>query len=188
MIRNIMSTITDTARKGTSYASESMLKISRYLKNIRETQEYIRGMLSETVSSMSFQAYFLTPLITGLIVAMADIIIQVLSKLNVYMECMTQTSASAFGLGSSLTMIEMGAPSTTPAVFQIIVGVYLLEMMVILAMFITKISEGENKSLQWYTAGKILIIGMLVYFLVSYASTSIFSELISNAVSSIATC
>ncbi|MBM3303535.1 MAG: hypothetical protein FJY76_00420 [Candidatus Aenigmarchaeota archaeon] len=179
LLLNIMSTVVDTSKKGTSYAAESMLKISRYLKNIRETQEFIRGMLSETVSSMRFQAYFLTPLITGLIVSMADIIIQVLTTLGQYLQKMQLGSASSLGLDFSL--ISLGTPSTSPAVFQMIVGIYLLEMVVILAMFITKISEGENKSLQWYTAGKMLLISMIVYFMVAYASTSMFGDLIKSA-------
>ncbi len=181
LLKNIMRTVVDTSRKGTSYAAESMLKISRYLKNIRETQEFIRGMLSETVSSMRFQAYFLTPMITGLIVSMADIIIQVLTTLGQYLQKMQVGSASSLGLDFSL--ISLGTPSTSPAAFQMIVGIYLLEMVVILAMFITKISEGENKSLQWYTAGKMLFISMVVYFMVAFASTSMFGDLIKSALS-----
>ncbi len=179
LLRNIMSVVVDTSKKGTSYAAESMLKISRYLRNIRETQEYIRSMLSETVSSMKFQAYFLTPLITGLIVSMADIIIQVLTTLGQYLDKMQMGSMANLGL--SISAISLGTPSTTPAAFQVIVGVYLLEMVIILAMFTTKISEGENRSIQWYTAGKMLIISMVVYFMVAFASTSMFGDLIKSA-------
>jgi hypothetical protein len=182
LIRNIMNTVVDTSRKGTSYAAESMLKVSRYLKSIRETQEYIRSMLSETVSSMKFQAYMLTPLITGLIVSMADIIIQVLTKLGCFLNNMQLNSGST-NLGLDFSLISLGTPSTSPAMFQLIVGTYLLEMLVILAMFVIRISEGDNKSLQWYTAGKMLLVGLIVYFVVAFASTSMFGDLIGNALS-----
>jgi hypothetical protein len=181
LIRNIMNTVVDTSRKGTSYAAESMLKVSRYLKNIRETQEYIRGMLSETVSSMRFQAYMLTPLITGLIVSMADIIIQVLTTLGKYLQGMQTDSASALGLNFSL--ISLGTPSTSPAVFQLIVGIYLVEMLFILAVFVTRIGEGENRSLERFTAGKMMLIGLIVYFIVAFGSTTMFGDLIKNALS-----
>lgn len=177
LIKNIMYTVVDTAKKGVRYASESMLKIARYLKNIRETQEYIRDMLSETVSSMKFQAYFLTPLITGLIVSMADIIVQVLSGLGRYLEGMNLDAT----MGLDFSLLTMGAPSTTPPMFQLIIGVYLLEVIILLSMFLTKIDQGENPTVQWYNTGKMLIVAVVVYFLIALASTSMFGELIRSA-------
>ena len=177
LIKNIMYTVVDTAKKGVRYASESMLRIAKYLKNIRETQEYIREMLSETVSSMKFQAYFLTPLIAGLIVSMADIIVQVLSSLGRYLEGMSLDST----MGLDFSLLTMGAPSTTPPMFQLIIGVYLLQVVILLAMFLTKIDEGDNPQAKWYNTGKMLIIAIVVYFLISLAATSMFGELIRSA-------
>jgi hypothetical protein len=182
LIRNIMLTFVDTARKGVTYAAESMLRISRYLTNIRETQEYIRELLSETVSSMKFQAYFLTPLITGLIVSMADIIIQILSKLGTYM----QDAGFGSQLGVDFTAITLGAPAITPAMFQLIVGVYLIEVILILSLFLTKIGEGENAFAQHYSAGKMLVVALVVYVLVALTASSIFGDLIKSALGGIA--
>ncbi len=183
LIRNIMYTVVDTAKKGTSYASEGMLRIAKYLKNIRETQEYIRDMLSETSSSMKFQAYFLTPLITGLIVSMSDVIVQVLSKLGQYLEGM--------GFGQQLGLPDVSAAfgnmeaSVSPELFQLIVGIYLIEVVIILGMFLTKIGSGENRSLMWLSTGKMLLISVIVYFLVAIMASSMFGELIRSALSSL---
>ena len=181
LIRNIMLTFVATAKKGVTYAAESMLRISKYLTNIRTTQEYIRELLSETVSSMKFQAYFLTPLITGLIVSMADIIIQILSQLGRFME------NAGFGeqLGVDFAAIALGAPAITPAMFQLIVGAYLIEVILILSMFLTKIGEGENKSAQWYSAGKMLVVAVVVYFIIALTASSIFGDLIRQTLGSI---
>ncbi|RLJ07657.1 MAG: hypothetical protein DRP16_03050 [Candidatus Aenigmatarchaeota archaeon] len=184
LIKNIMYAVIDTARKGVIYASEAMFRISRYLKNIRETQEYIRELLSETTSSMKFQAYFLTPLITGLIVSIADIIIQVLVQLGVYLEGMVGYGGELPGF-LSVAEIFGGAPSTSPAMFQMIIGIYVIEVIIILAIFLTKISEGENKISQWYLAGKMLIVGIFIYMLIAIASSSMFGQLIREALSNI---
>lgn len=183
LIRNIMYAVIDTARKGVIYASETMLRISRYLKNVRETQEYIRELLSETTSSMKFQAYFLTPVITGLIVSMADIIIQVLVYLGEYLEGMV--GSEEFPGFISIGEVFGGAPSTTPAMFQLIVGIYAIEVIIILAVFLTKISEGENKISQWYLAGKMLLTGIFIYFLVAIGSSAVFGQLIRDALSNL---
>jgi hypothetical protein len=60
-----------------------------------------------------------------------------------------------------------------------------MEVIIILGMFITKISHGENKTLQWNTVGKMLIIGMFIYFLVAMTSSTMFGGMIREALGSI---
>lgn len=184
LIKNIMYAVVDTSKKGVTYASEAMLRISRYLKNIRETQEFIREMLSETASSMKFQAYFLTPLITGLIVSMADVMIQVLIKLGGFLDTVGTAGGGLPGMNISSLFADMDKV-ISPSLFQLIVGIYVMEVIIILGMFITKISHGENKTLQWNTVGKMLIIGMFIYFLVAMTSSTIFGGMIRDALGSI---
>ncbi len=183
LIRNVMYVVVDTSKAGIQYASESMLRIARYLKNMRETQEYIRELLSDTASSMKFQAYFLTPMITGLIVSMTDIIVKVLSTLGRYLEGAGFNEGMGFGDMTSI-FGNMGS-STSPEMFQFIVGVYLLEVIIILGIFTTRIMHGDDKVKQWNSIGKMLIIGLVLYFLVAMMSSSMFGELISSALEGI---
>jgi hypothetical protein len=181
LIRNVMYVVVDTAKTGVRYASESMLRIARYLKNVRETQEYIRELLADTASSMKFQAYFLTPMITGLIVSMTDIIVKVLTTLGSYLE--------GAGMGTAMGLENIGGifgnmeSSTSPEMFQLIVGVYLLQVIIILGIFTTRIMHGDDKVTQWYSIGKILIVGLILYFLVAMFSSAMFGELIEDALS-----
>jgi hypothetical protein len=184
LIKNIMYAVVDTSKKGVTYASEAMLRISRYLKNIRETQEYIREMLSETTSSMKFQAYFLTPLITGLIVSMATVMIDVLVKLGGFLDAIGTSGGALPGMNISSLFANMDTV-ISPSLFQLIVGIYVMEVIIILGMFITKISHGDNKNLQWNTVGKMLLIGMFIYFLVAMTSSMMFGGMIRDALNNI---
>jgi hypothetical protein len=187
IIRNIMYMIVDIARKGVKYAAEGMLTVSKYLRNIRETQEYIRELLQESVSSMTFQAYLLTPMITGLIVSMAQVIIRVLSILGARLQSLSTGSSLPINItGGLLTGTGTVSDAVSPELFQLIIGIYLIEVIIILAMFLTKISQGENKVYQWYTAGKMLVIALSMYFLVAMGASLMFGELITQAVESIA--
>ena len=60
-------------------------------------------------------------------------------------------------------------------------GIYLIEILAILAMFVNKISVGENTMSMKYEMGKIIIIGVVFYFLVTVAASSVFGGLIRNA-------
>ncbi len=183
MVRNIMLTVTETARKGVSYAAESMLKISRYLANIRETQEFLRDILSETVSSMKFQAYFLTPIITGLIVSMTSVITKILGALGRYLETV--------GFGDQLGVVNVAGAfgnmkaSTPPELFQLIVGVYLIEVIFILVLFMTKISIGENKTQQYYQTGIMLMVSLVVYTIVALLGDTMFGGIIGEAIANL---
>jgi len=183
LVKNIMYMIVDIAKKGFKYAAEGMLTVSRYLRNIRETQEYIRDLLQESVSSMTFQAYMLTPLVTGLIVSMAQIIIKVLSILTRQLAELSTGTTFPLDVGG-LFGGEVGS-AVSPEIFQMIIGIYLIEVIVILAMFITKITQGENRTAQWYMCGKMLIVSLSVYFLVAIGSSLMFGEMITEAVASI---
>jgi hypothetical protein len=183
LIKNIMYMIVDIAKKGVKYAAEGMLTVSRYLRNIRETQEYLRDLLQESVSSMTFQAYMLTPLVTGLIVSMAQIIIKVLTILTRQLAELSMGAEIPVDIGGGL-FGETGT-SVSPEIFQLIIGIYLIEVIFILALFITKISQGENRTAQWYMTGKMLIVSLSVYFLVAMGASLMFGEMITEAVSSI---
>ena len=111
---------------------------------------------------------------------MADVIVRVLSTLGCYLEGMMTGDNDVFGGISNL--FGNGSP-ISPEIFQMIVGVYLIEVIIILGIFLTKISIGENKTLQWYSVGKMLIVGVVIYFLVAMTSSSIFGELIADALS-----
>ncbi len=177
--------IVDIAKKGVKYAAEGMLTVSKYLRNIRETQEYIRELLQESVSSMTFQAYLLTPMVTGLIVSMAQVIIKVLSILGQRLQSLSAGAALPINITGGLFTPGGVAETVSPEMFQLIIGIYLIEVIIILAMFLTKISQGENKVYQWYTAGKMLIIALSMYFLVAVGASLMFGELIAQAVESI---
>jgi len=179
LLRNVMYTVTDTARKGVQYASESALRISRYLKNIRETQEYIRDLLEETSSSMKFQAYFLTPLITGLIVSIADVIVKVLVQLGAYLDTIGLNDEAGFGNVSGI--FGNLETSVSPEIFQLIVGIYLIEVVMILGYFLTKISRGDDSVNQWYLTGKMLLLSVIIYFIVAVAASMVFGDLIRSA-------
>ncbi len=181
LIQNVMRTITDTAKKGVQFASESMLTVSKYLKNVRETQEYMRNLLSETTSSMQFQAYAMAPLVSGLIVAMSQIIIHVLGFLGRRLNEMGFSDTFNINLADILG----SSPSVTSPMFQIIVGIYLMEVIIILAMFITKINRGDDSAMQWSLAGKMIIVAIIIYAMVAVGSSMMFGGMIEDAMGSL---
>jgi hypothetical protein len=64
-----------------------------------------------------------------------------------------------------------------------IIGIYLLEVIIILAMFVTKIDRGDDKSMQWFLAGKMMAISITIYAMVAIGSSLMFGGMIEGAMS-----
>lgn len=172
LIKSIMRTIVESSKKGVETASQAMLSVSKYLKGLHDTQEEVEESLSETISSLKFQAYFLSPLISGVIVTMAIIIIRILGQLS------TRLAGSSFTGFPLITQFD--AIKITPFQFVAIVGVYLIETALILAMFINGIENGEDPVGRQNVSGKCVLIGYIVFMVSLFATLAVFTPLLLN--------
>ena len=147
LIRSVMQAIVQSSEKGVRVASMSMLTVSRYLKGMHEVKEEINEILGETVSSMRFLALFLAPIVSGVVVTMAVIIMRILSSLcgqigNLASETdMTGFSSFVFCAGWGQ---NTGTPPISPNAFQLVVGIYMLETIILLSYFINRIEYGDD--------------------------------------------
>jgi hypothetical protein len=164
-----MKSVVDSTKKGVQTASLSMLTISRYLRNVKETQEEVEEEMNDVLSSLKFQGFFLSPLVSGIIVTMGVIIIRILQQIGEQMGNINPGDAGA-ALGSGL-LGAWGQIPITPSAFQLIVGIYLIETFIILSHFINGIENGEDDTIgRRDLTASIILIGTIVY-LISFAVT-----------------
>jgi len=176
MIKSVIHTVVESTKKGVNTASQAMLTVSRYLKGLHSTQEEVKEELSDTLNSLKFQAYFLSPMISGVIVTMAIIIIQILQQINIQTSNLGAAGELGFGSLSSL----FGGISITPFEFIIVVGIYLIETSIILAMFINQIESGDDDTGMKQIGGNALVIGYIVFIIIFFFTLAIFGPLIST--------
>ncbi len=147
LIRSVMQAIVQSSEKGVRVASMSMLTVSRYLKGMHEVKEEINEILGETVSSMKFLALFLAPIVSGVVVTMAVIIMRILSSLCGQIgNLASETDVSGFS--SFVFCAGWGQGTGTPPIsanaFQLVVGLYMLETIILLSFFINRIEYGDD--------------------------------------------
>ncbi len=162
LIKSVMRSVIDSSKKGVQLAATSMLNISRYLRDIHETQEEIEEEMGDIISSLKFQAFFLSPLVSGVVVTTATIIIRILNQLHQTVGGMTNVPGGGFG--TSL-LGAWGQIPINPGAFQLIVGLYLVETLLLLSMFISGIETGEDKIAKRDLTASILLIGFIVYII-----------------------
>ena len=165
LIRSVCKVIIESAGKSVKLTALTMLTLARYLKGVKMVKEEIRNLLGGTLVSMKFLATFLMPLTAGVTVTMAMVIIQILFQLS-----MQLSELSAYAPEMGLTGLVLWGWSAggegipiTPAGFQLIVGIYLIETATLLAYFINRIEYGEDAIGLRAEIANILIVAIVVY-------------------------
>ncbi|RLJ00713.1 MAG: hypothetical protein DRP06_01325 [Candidatus Aenigmatarchaeota archaeon] len=169
LIYSVLKAIVDASNKGTKIVSEIMISISRYLKNLHKTQESIQEKFSEVIGSMQMQATILLPLICAI---MNTLTYMMLEMFSFFGDAMGDMPSGSVGYAAFLSVIKEVPISAST--FQLAIGFYALETIIILSWFTSGIQVGEDRIHRNTVMSRNLIIGGLVYVLVSFISLMVF--------------
>ncbi|MBU3906996.1 MAG: hypothetical protein KKA64_01965 [Nanoarchaeota archaeon] len=164
LISTSMRILIESSKKGLKIAAVSLMSISEYLKNIDKINERLRDMLAEVVSDMKSNMTFLAPLLSGVIVGLAAMITAILSKLD-----LAQLSGQGTELlgqnVAGLTQIFEKTLMIPPYYLQIIIGIYIIQVIFILTSTLVTVDSGEDKLEKTNKTGKNLTAGITLYFI-----------------------
>lgn len=170
LIRSIMSIVVDSSKKGVQVAAITMLNISRYMKNLHDNQEKIHDMLEDVLSSLRFQGFLLTPLVSGMIVTMATVIINIMGKLGAALESIKSNAYM-------VPMMPWSKINITPGEFQLICSIYFIETSILIGIFINGIENGEDEVGKQELIAWLILIGFLIYVVSLFASLAVFGPI-----------
>ncbi len=160
VIESSMKVLAESAKKGPRIAAQALLSMSRYIKEIHRVEERLKDLMEEVISSMKSQVKFLTPAIAGIVIGITAMISTILTKLNAQLGDFAANSDQAGSLGGILSIFGIGIPTFQ---FQIIVGVYIVQLAYILTVLANGIENGADKLGERYSLGKNIINGTLLY-------------------------
>ena len=129
---------------------------------------------------MKSQISFLTPMIAGIVVGLSTMIVTILGRLSaLLLESSTQGQELSLGGVEALTgLFEI--KNIIPSYYlQLIIGIYVVEIVIILTFLANNIESG-NRISGGYKAGKNLYASGILYFFVSLIVTLIFTLLATN--------
>ncbi len=176
-----MRAIVEISKRGMKVVSNAMISISRYMKDVHVVEEDLRDMLSETTSTMNIQALFLAPLTSGIVISISAIMMQMLLSFKGMLESIQDqlfaSGPSGFMSGGILTSVLNINKMIPVHIFQLIVGIYLIEVVAMLAMFLSKIQYGEENLIRTYNIGKMLLLATVIYMLIAFSLYSVFTSI-----------
>jgi len=176
LIYSVMKIIVDASRKGYNAVATSALTISKYLKGMHQVEEQIQEILSEAATSMKFLGLFLAPLVAGVTVAMAVIVINILAILSLQFGSMQGVEVP--GSASFLLKLWKGGIGISPDIFQLVLGIYVIETSFLIGMFVNGIENGEDKVGELNLIGKITLVSTIVYVVVLFITYLVFGDIL----------
>lgn len=185
LVESSMEVLIEGSRKGPKIISQSIISISQYVEQIHKVNERLKDLLSEIVSSMKSQIAFLTPAIAGIVVGISSMIVNIIVGLTQkFAEISQGEGAEAIGTGGIQTLVNLfGIDTIIPTYhFQIVVGIYIVELILVLTIIQTGIEYGNDKIYQQYYLSKNLPRSIILYSIIAISVIILFNLLASNII------
>jgi len=186
LVSSSMQVLVESVTKGPRIAANALASIARYVKEIHRVNERLKDLLSDVVSSMESQIKFLTPAIAGIVVgitSMMTFIIGTINKLFGQIGSGVAAEASQSAIGNLAGVIQgSGIPSYH---FQVIIGVYVTQIIYILAYLLSNVRDGNDPIIQKNTIGNSLIKSLILYAVISLVVVILFNVLAAGIIQSV---
>ncbi len=176
LIATSMKILVESVKKGLQVAARSLMSISDYVKNIKKIDDRLNDLLADIISDMKSNMTFLAPLLSGIIVGLSGMITVILSTLNSMFS--KGVGGSAIGGTSSVAGILsiFDVTKMIPTYWlQIVIGIYLIEVVFILTSTLVTIKSGRDPVQMTAESGKNLKRTMLLYLIVATISVVVLS-------------
>lgn len=186
LIISVLRIVVESAEKSVRIASLSSISISQYLKQTKSLEQNLKDMLSSETTSMQFLGSFLGPLVAGVSVTMATIMILIFRKLGASLKQIQAGAEVPGGVGLKGMMIGgWGAVGQIVPIFviQIVVGIYVIETSYLLSMLSSGIQNGPgDKIARRQAAGLTIFIGLLVYSFALLLTYTLFGTMLKTLI------
>ena len=185
LIKDVGHILVDSARKGPIILSKTSKSISRFLSRLGEVEQAIKEMMDETTSSIKMQIAFIAPFITGIVASASSLLVQMLQQLSLLLERIeqmfnintTMIGSATSSLSDSLSMIKL-EEAMPPTLIQLFVGVYLIEITILLCMLLNGINHGFDKINRDMLISRSLLKSVVMFALVNMIITILFAPVI----------
>jgi len=171
IIESSMKVFIESVKKGPKVAAEALINISRYIKEIHRVDERLKDLLADIIGSMKSQIAFMAPAISGIVIGITSMITTIMGRLKVQAaELASAETGSRVGLFGEL--FGDGIPTYY---FQIVVGMYVVQIVLILTILTNGIQNGQDKLNEEYLIGTNLKRSTLLYCGISLVVMMIFN-------------
>ena len=160
-------------KKSYTAAGVAIVKIADHLKQLQDVERGIKNDLGILTSTLRSTAIIFAPVIAGVTLGITNLISKIFNKMNLK-EIITKESIFSF-FGTPKFAIE----NINPGFFVFVIGIYIIQLVILLTRFANGIDEGDDRIQYMYTLGKALPNAIIIFTIVTILSMIIFQEMAS---------
>jgi len=177
LIESSMKVLVESSKKGPIVASQALINVSEYIKQIHRVDERLKDLMADTISSLQSQISFLTPAISGIVIGITSMITGIIGNLSDNMKRLsagmgTDAATGGAGMGFSTDFFGIGVPTFY---FQVIVGIYVVQIIYIMTILVNGIRNGSDALAERYMLGQNLITSTTLYVVIALIVMLIFN-------------
>jgi hypothetical protein len=185
IIESSMKVLIQSLKKGPIIAAQAIMNIARYIKEIHKVNERLKDLMADIISSMQSQIKFLAPMIAGIVIGITSMVTTILSKLSAQL---AQLSAAGGAQGAGgLGVIELFGDGVPTFYFQLIVGIYVVQIVYILTIMSNGIENGADSLAEKYFLGQNLVRSTALYCVIAAVIMLLFNLIASQILGALAT-
>ena len=131
--------------------------------------------MGDIISDMNSQIKFLTPAIAGIVVGITSMVTSIIGKLGTQLKAITESGPSA-----QAGLIGLFGDGIATYYFQIIVGIYVVQITYILTVLVNGIENGSDTLREKYQLGINLVRSTILYCIIAGAVIIAFNVIAAN--------
>ncbi|MBI2674916.1 MAG: hypothetical protein HYX24_00535 [Candidatus Aenigmarchaeota archaeon] len=184
LVEDIMKVLVTSSKRGPAIVALVTKSVSEFLSKTRSVEILINDILDEIVSNAKLQVSFIAPFVTGIVSATAVLLVQLLRTIIDAIDRITKylgegtANPSDPGLGETMLGNIRLESLIPPSVFQLVIGIYMIEVIILLSFFLNGLQNGFDKNTRNYMMGKYLLMGTLFYSIIVLVGIFMFADVI----------
>jgi hypothetical protein len=175
LIESSMKVLVESSKKGPRVASQALINVSEYIKQIHRVDERLKDLMADIISDMRSQIKFLTPAIAAIVVGITSMITQIIGNLSLKLSDLSSQASESGSMGATTSLLSMFGTGISTYYFQIIVGLYVIQITYIMSLLINGIENGSDKLSERYMVGQNLMMTTITYAVITFAVAIIFN-------------
>lgn len=180
LVQSSMKILIESSRKSPQAVAKSLMTMSDYINKIDKVSERLKDLLAEIVSSMNAQINFITPFIGGIVVGVGTMMVVIISLLATQMAELGGgeggTAFAGMNAGELMNMFPL-EKMIPPFYFQLVVGLYIVEVVIVLSILGNGIENGIDKLEGENSVAKNLMKSPIMYVVIAGITIVVFNSL-----------
>jgi len=159
-VSGILSQIISFTEISTDSAAKAAKMVRKQTIAIYQLDDYIRTMLSETVGLINITTSMLAPMLCAAAILMSMSIVKSLVFIEDILKSMVNIGGGSADVSLGLVSISDIIP---PTVVEVIVSIYLIEMILVLSLFSSNIKVGNDQFQLVKNIKSNILVGFLIF-------------------------